>query len=389
MTAILRTIGWGLFCTSSWTWCIGMWLPVIVIYRWGWPGFWAFAISNIIGCTLMGYVVGSRSRSEQLVKDHRGAMRWFSIFTIAFQLFWVSAVFGQMGWFFGLPNPAAMLLAPLVVLLLGGLATRMSLDRWLIFALCAFLFAVGIFVTVGTGSFEQISGTGERAEIELWGTVPIIFLGFLLSPYLDLTFHRARRETPSPHSFAVFGGTFLIVLLLVAACYGIINPTLHTPATSATLVALISLFWLMQVIFTIGAHLRELNTTNAPSPNRWGSTRRLLCVAVLAMPITWLAMSMHDDVPNDWHWLLEDHYLRFLGFYGLLVPAWVLAFMGPRRPATRSTGAFVALAIAIAISMPMADQGMIRTASWWILTAVVIVVMTAMLLPRGDPRPAD
>ena len=97
-------------------------------------------------------------------------------------------------------------------------------------------------------------------------------------------------------------------------------------------------------------------------------------------------MSMHDDA-TGWHWLLEDNYLRFLGFYGLLVPAWVLAFMGPRRPATRSTGAFVALGVAIAISMPMADQGMVRTASWWILTAVVIVVMTAMLLPRGEPRP--
>ena len=389
MNSIFRTIGWGLFCTSSWTWCIGMWLPVIVIERWGWPGFWAFAISNILGCTLMGYVVGSRSRSEQLVKDHRGPMRWFSVFTIAFQLFWVSAVFGYMGWFFGLPHGTAMILAPLGVLLLGGVMSRMPMAGWLLFALLAYLFTIGIFTTIGTGSLEHISMTGQRPQIQLWGTIPIIFIGFMLSPYLDLTFHRARRETPSSHSFAVFGGSFFIVLLLVAACYGIMNPDSDTPAPTTAIVILISLLWLAQVTFTIGAHLRELKATNDPSPQRWGSTARLMCIAVLVMPMTWLAMRMHGAATNDWHWILEDHYLRFLGFYGLLVPTWVLAFMGPRRPATRSMGACIALAIATAIALPMAEHGMIKIASWWILIGVTIVTTIALMLPRDAARHAN
>ena len=48
------TAGWGLFCACSWTWCIGMFLPVILIRDLGGAGFLAFAIPNLFGFGLAG-----------------------------------------------------------------------------------------------------------------------------------------------------------------------------------------------------------------------------------------------------------------------------------------------------------------------------------------------
>ena len=53
----LATVGWGLFCASSWTWCIGMYLPVLLLRHFGWPGVLAFVVPNVAGCVAFGYVL--------------------------------------------------------------------------------------------------------------------------------------------------------------------------------------------------------------------------------------------------------------------------------------------------------------------------------------------
>ena len=374
MTSILRTIGWGLFCTSSWTWCIGMWLPMIVIARWGWPGFWVFAVPNVLGCAAMGYIVGSRDRSVELVKSHRGPMRWFSVFTIGFQLFWVTAVLAFMGidWTW-------LVVAPIGVLVLGTVASLMPSACWLLFSAAIFIVVAVNFGFVGIEPLERINDDGLSPAIELWGVAPLITLGFLFSPYLDLTFHRARRETPCTNSFAIFGATFLLVLLFVCAAW-----------TDQSLVILLVL-WATQLVFTIGAHLRELRTSG--HPGGWGSNRVLMTLACLPAALAWILLglgcgqpALFDPDTGAGHPLLVDMYLRFIAFYGLIVPAWVLAFMGPRRPARRTTTAAVLLVIALLLALPMAELGMIHsttwTTTWWCMPAVGIVMLAALLLPR-------
>lgn len=360
MNAMARTIGWGLFCTGSWTWCIGMWLPLLLIDRWGWPGFWMFAIPNVLGCAAMGYVVGSRERSLQLVEQHRGAMRWFSVVTIAFQFFWITAIFGDLGFM------------PAVVLVLACCLAFLPSGAWLVLSALLALFVIGAFSSIGTGIMEQIGTAGSTPSIQLWGAAPIIALGFICSPYLDLTFHRARRETPSTHSFAIFGLAFLGILLFVTCVF-------HVDAPEPR--ALVLMFWILQVTFTVGAHLRELRMTNQPTPNRWGETRWLLLLALLPVPIVWLVYGLGDPRAEDW--LLKDTYLRFLAFYGLVVPAWVLAFMGPRRPAQRSLAALLAIGAAVVIALPFGEWGMIHGTTWWLLPPVAIVIIVALALPRA------
>ena len=87
---------WGLFLANSWTWCIGLYLPVIMIQRFGWPGFIAFAIPNVLGCAAFGYIIRIRQRSDELVARHSVAMTWFSIVTVAYHIFFITWLVGDL-----------------------------------------------------------------------------------------------------------------------------------------------------------------------------------------------------------------------------------------------------------------------------------------------------
>ena len=76
------TVGWGLYCAASWTWCIGMFMPIILLSRFGWAGFWTFLIPNVIGCVAFGYIF-DRESSRRFATDHAVAIRWFAAATIA------------------------------------------------------------------------------------------------------------------------------------------------------------------------------------------------------------------------------------------------------------------------------------------------------------------
>ena len=45
-----------------------MFLPIILLRNWGWPGFWVFAIFNVLGCAGFGYWCSSK-RSEELCRE--------------------------------------------------------------------------------------------------------------------------------------------------------------------------------------------------------------------------------------------------------------------------------------------------------------------------------
>ena len=75
----------------------------------------------------------------------------------------------------------------------------------------------------GAAAGGSAAGAGGGLQ-PLLGPLPLVFAlptivaGVLLSPYFDLTFHRAAQEAPSPRiAFATFGLTFAAMLLLVAS----------------------------------------------------------------------------------------------------------------------------------------------------------------------------
>ena len=69
-----------------------MFLPIILIDRYGWAGFFMFAVPNVVGCTAFGYVLRTPERSQELVEKYRGALASFAVITIAFHAFFFAIV---------------------------------------------------------------------------------------------------------------------------------------------------------------------------------------------------------------------------------------------------------------------------------------------------------
>src|SRR4051794_1421809 len=84
--------GWfgsSFYLASSWTWCIGMFLPVLLVRDYGFWGFVIFAVPNILGAAAMGWVIKDAQTSRAILTNHAMALRWFSAVTIAFHGFFV------------------------------------------------------------------------------------------------------------------------------------------------------------------------------------------------------------------------------------------------------------------------------------------------------------
>ncbi len=46
---------WPIFLACSWTWVIGMYLPMVLLERYGWWGYVIFAVPNVLGVMLFGW----------------------------------------------------------------------------------------------------------------------------------------------------------------------------------------------------------------------------------------------------------------------------------------------------------------------------------------------
>lgn len=354
------TIGWGFFCASSWTWCIGMYLPVILIRHFGWPGFLLFAIPNVIGCAGFGYLC-SREQSRRIVADHAPALSLFAAVTVAYQIFFVAWVAGDAG----LAPPASTLpIGWLAAFLCAAAALVLSAapDRaWPWLGSIATLGSLLLWYVLDPGSIAALPAAGgEPARALLWAA-PIIVLGFLLCPWLDATFHRARQRSPSRHAFGVFGISFALLILLTAA---------YTESGAALLLSAVVVHMLGQATFTVAAHLRELRLATTPAGR--GARR-----AVLLAPI--LVGALAADLPLA----RETTYYLFLGAYGLLFPGYVLLFMLPRvwggRVWARSNAGWLAFSLLMLGLAPFASLGFIELKTW-LLPIPVVILMLAMLL---------
>ena len=85
----LTTLGWAAFLACSWTWCIGMFLPVLLVRDFGFPGWAVFTVPNVIGAAGMGWVLHRIGSAAALSLQHRRAAIAFSAVTILFHAFFV------------------------------------------------------------------------------------------------------------------------------------------------------------------------------------------------------------------------------------------------------------------------------------------------------------
>src|SRR6476661_4754696 len=70
----IHWLGWAAYLGMSWTWCIGMFLPVLLVRDYGFWGWLVFAVPNVVGAAAMGWVMNSRHRSQRVIDSHRLAL---------------------------------------------------------------------------------------------------------------------------------------------------------------------------------------------------------------------------------------------------------------------------------------------------------------------------
>ncbi len=402
MRRALETTGWGLYLASSWTWCIGMFLPILLLRWWGWPGFFAFAIPNVLGCMLFGYVLTpqtSRMWCERFAKP----MRWFAWATIAFQawfLVWATT---------GIPT-ASGLASVVPIIAFVFLFFPGGKRFWIGAGSLAFLASMVLFAVNGMGSLAVEAPAGSLSMASLAFAAPCISFGFLLCPYLDPTFHRALQQSPSRHSFAVFGIAFLLQLLFAASTFD--NRIGGPHVTSA-----IWMQWMMQTGFTMCALVA---VTGPIARSVWASapvdpmdllmkasmTRRMvwlvgvpamaavlgpillqvMTIATKANPILMPAADLlHNGDVTDWS-AGEATYLRWLGLFGVVFPGWLALRLRGRSTATTWGTLLFAAALA--------DQGMVGARTYLLLISCGVILIVAFLpsQPRNETNeivPAD
>lgn len=336
---------WGVFCACSWTWCIGMYLPRIMLERHGWAGFLVFMIPNVLGCAALGYVLRTRERADAIITRHRRWAMAFSAVTIAYHAYFAVFLAVELLPEDGASTTGPGLAAGLVLGLgaVGWLLSRLGDRGWLVLSGITWSLSLLVLLVLSTQGSRLPEIPAVRDGLELATIAPVTVLGFLLCPYLDLTFLRAHRASAGTHAFGVFGLAFAIMLVLTCVLWFADRPVLGPWA-------LVHLG--IQGAFTVGAHLRELAAhCRGPAAVRAGWMLGPFAVG--------LAFALAAAAGAGPAVIGEDSYMRFLAFYGLLFPAAVLvlvatpvALADPRRHA-------VTVLLACGLLAPLMEAGFI------------------------------
>jgi hypothetical protein len=397
------TIGWAAYLAASWTWCIGMYLPALLVRDLGLAGYLVFALPNVLGAAAMGWTLRTPEASRRLTTLHLPACRWFSIVTLAFHMYWVTWLVGWAMLHLPVSPWAAAGIIPLGLLALAfwraarhapiirtaGLAvTAVSLGVLAIWLLAPYR------VRPDSGEFL---GVGSRGDA-LW-LLSASTLGFALCPYLDLTFHRARRSCPTPGAsraaFTIgFGVLFALMIVLTLVYAGpIIALADGDPATAAAIPALLAaavgIHAGLQTAFTVGVHTAEVSD---PRTRRELAPKAFVALAAgAALAAAWFAEPQHRVAGLA---LGEIGYRTLLAFYGLVFPAYVWINVvplgrGPMRAPTRRSLAVTAAAVVLAA--PFFFAGFILRNEPWVIGGVLIVLLAkipAGPAPRARPEPS-
>lgn len=391
----LAALPWAVFLACSWTWCIGLLLPAILVRDYGPWAFIVFAVPNVLGAAAFAWVIRRKSDSEHLLARHHRAIRAFALITAAFQAFFIGWLMTRLSVGWG-PGIALALLA----ILAAASACIDNTRRAQVGAFGALIVsALAAAVWLATGEAGLPDPGTQGFPLDLVWLAPAVVFGFLLCPYLDPTFHRARQALDLPTArlaFGIgFGGIFLALILFSLAYSGWIAGAIRAGSADLTTpaIALLLVHLTVQAGFTMGLHLRErglhlttreLRTATARAritgrlgadlPWMLGLIVLLLLTAVLADVNLTLDMSLG-----------EVTYRLFLAFYGLIFPTYVWLCVLPRRAKQPElTRESVRLCMAtIGVASPMFFMGFIAREPIWLLPGVAILLLARLFVPGG------
>jgi hypothetical protein len=349
-------LGWAIYLGMSWTWCIGMFLPVLLIRDYGAWAWVVFAVPNVLGAAAMGWVL-REGQSEGMVAAHRGAMESFSSVTAIFQIFfalWMSQAYRL--------SLAAPLLAVALLLMLGD-------SQWRAIVAAIVTLVISLVCISAVSSHWLIASPVQTRPELLSGLSVVCVLGFSLCPYLDDTFHRARQALPSGRlSFSLGFGVFFLLMILFTLLYA---PTVIGWTNPARAMRVVVVHWTVQLALTTALHWQT---------STWRWTHAVLTIALAAL--IWFCTKYFLAYRGDPG---EIVYRLFMSFYGLIFPAYVWICMTPswREPVAATRGQLSVFAIACVVAAPFYWVAFIEGKMGWVVPGVLVVLAARFAVPKA------
>ena len=359
-----------------------MFLPVLLVRDLGVWGWIVFAVPNVVGAAAMGWVLSRPGQSERMVRDHLPACAAFSAVTIAFHVFFLL-------WFVprlvGLPAAAVALALAAIYLLFT--ATRQKLDLSAAVMVWAFSLAM-LCLFLNRGGRVQLPPAVPNRIGAAW-LAPVCIFGFLLCPYLDLTFHRARQALVAGQSRISFGlgfGVCFFAMIIFSLLYAsTLWPLLAgdwREHVRPALGVIIAAHMIVQTAFTLAVHTRSFVTAEM---NR-GAVLMLVALAQIA-----LFLGLGANLLPRYHNLDagEVIYRLFMAFYGLAFPTyvWLCIVPGRDRRCGVSEGRIRALVLGVAVAAPMFWMGFIENRMVWLAPGLMVVLLSRFAASRPATLP--
>ena len=400
-----------------------MLLPAMLVRDYGFWGWVAFAVPNVLGAAAMGWVIASREAARRLVFEHRLAVVVFSVVTLAYHAYVMLALFAEA-------SPLAVLLVIIaavwalggaqatgagVILRAAGVTLAVSLTAW-------WLLGQGGARALSLPDFALWPGQGgtpgaasvvsDQAFWHWLAFVPAAISGFALCPYLDATFLQARMVARSPRDSRVafgvgFGVVFFAMIVLSLLYAGLAGRELDLWWTEHRVWAPGAWYVLLghvvvQAMFTGLVHVQAVRVS-------FGQPVAGAAMG-LAVVVGLLAFGLLTGLPPRVHGIssFEVVYRCFLLCYGVAFPAYVWLFMVPDRVPgpgglARSVTVVVPAAlkqagfgVACVVGLAMGYVGFVMGQAWAVLAAVAVVGLSkpglwavAALLPSRPHAIAD
>jgi hypothetical protein len=150
-----------------------------------------------------------------------------------------------------------------------------------------------------------------------------------------------------------------------------VRSAMYSTGGAVLMLRWVPVYWMVQLGFTIGVHL--IWDDAAGEADRWQAAE--VAAAASFVGVTAIMMGRWLHLPG------ETIYRGFLGFYGLVFPAYVwLAVLpgeGLRGPTRRTR---IVLAIAIGIALPMFYMAFIERRLVWGVPGVFVVLLSRALV---------
>lgn len=302
-----------------------MFLPVILQKDFGNGAWLFFIICNVVGATAFPFFINSCEKSKLFVQTHDAACALFSAITIIFQLFFIGWVLSylsiiEIGW--------ALLFIGMLFLIIQY--TGFSIASVLVWGLSLLVFLAYSMSQPNILIMQKLADQLFAVNSQALYALPLLVLGFLLCPYLDLTFHKVvqaahtKSEQGNRISFLI-GFPFLFTMLMIFSLIytDMAGQILLSPrelfVQYAPIIKALFFYFIMQASFTSMAHWIEMK--------KYISYKKKL--TIISIIIFTMAVAFFNSVLIN-----ETAYRFFMAFYGVIAPAyiWIVAFNKKRVP---------------------------------------------------------